>query len=94
MADYPTKVYAEFTYDGAKVHWHELRPADLIVAAPRILEHEANLRATYRVALDDGDPTHITLTLDFKRAPDRADLVRIKGDVFAVLVDTSWGGSA
>lgn len=92
-AAYPTKVTAELTIDGATINWRNITEADLEVIVPRIEEHELNLKATYRVHLDIADHSNITLDLQFKRAPDRADLIRIKGDVFAVLVDTSWGGS-
>lgn len=92
-ASYPTKVTAELTIEGAEINWRNITLSDLEVIVPRIEEHASNLKQTYRVRLDIADHSNIMLELEFKRAADRADLVRIKGDVFAVLVDTSWGGS-
>lgn len=90
---YPTEVSATFTIDGARVRWLNVQEPDLSRIVPRIREHATNFRQSYQVDLDDDNLSDIVLRLRFKRSADRVDLIRAKGDVLAMLVDTSWGGS-
>lgn len=87
--DYRQRV--EFSIEGAHVRWIGIPATEQERIVPIIRRQLALLAGRYNTAVDEG-PDHIYLELKFRDPASAAGVLVLKGDVFALLVATSWGG--
>lgn len=86
--DYSQEVSISIT--GAHIRWKGVPAAERHIFA-LIREQMTSLSAAYDVSIKTGKD-FAYLTLEFMSPPTPAQVRSLKGEVFAILMVTSWGG--